>query len=139
MRDYMVGDGHLFQPDMLLPAQFFAHVRKRVPQEAEYRLVVAILQDAIECFQKHVNAPDRKARQLFVDAEAWIAADDRTWPYSFVNVCELLGLDPGNLRAGLQAWKERHAIVRRSNAVTRLHGRTKSGPEQTSEPVARAG
>jgi hypothetical protein len=28
------------------------------------------------------------------------------WLFSFVNVCELLGLDPRYLRQGLQQWKQ---------------------------------
>src|SRR5215468_3981998 len=34
-------------------------------------------------------------------AEAWIAAVDREWPFSFQNVCEALGIDPDALRAAL--------------------------------------
>lgn len=96
----------MFQPDTLLPAQFFAHLGKKIPQEPEYRLVVAVLQDAVECFQKHFGARDHKARQLFEDAEVWIASEDRDWPFSFVNICELLGLNPDYLRSGLATWKE---------------------------------
>jgi hypothetical protein len=97
----------MFRPDVVLPTQFFAAMRQRVPQEAEYRLVVALLQDAVECYQKHLRARDPKARQLFADAQAWIESDDRAWAFSFVNVCDLLGLNPGYLRHGLLRWKER--------------------------------
>lgn len=112
MRDNIVGDGSLFQPDTLLPSQFFAAMRKKVPQEAEYRLILAILQDAVECFQKHLFSPDHKARQLFEDAEAWIVSDDRDWPFSFVNICEVLNVHPEYLRRGLQAWREREHRAR---------------------------
>jgi len=106
MTDTLVGEAELFKPDILLPSQFFGAMRQRVPQEAEYRLVVALLQDAVECFQKHVRARDPKARQLFTDAEAWINSDDRAWAFSFPNVCDLLGLNGEHLRRGLQRWKE---------------------------------
>ena len=95
----------MFQPDVLLPTQFFAAMRKRVPQEAEYRLILAVLEDAIECYQKHVFADDSKARQLFEETEGWLSSDDRVWPYSFVNICEILNLNPGYLRNGLQQWQ----------------------------------
>jgi len=107
MRDNIVGDGPMFQPDVLLPSQFFASMRKKVPQEPEYRLIVAVLQDAVECFQKHLFARDHKARHLYEDAADWLASDDREWPYSFVSICEVLDLNPQYVRRGLQAWQDK--------------------------------
>lgn len=104
-------DTQLFQPDTILPSQFFSAMRKKVPQEAEYRLMVAVLEDAIDCFQKHCHARDAKARQLFEDAERWVSSDDRTWPFSFINICELLGLNPAYIREGLKLWKERRGAA----------------------------
>lgn len=103
----------MFQPDVLLPTQFFAAMRKRVPKEAEYRLVLAVLQDAVECYQKHHGASDPKAYELFADAEAWIASDDRSWPYSFINICELLNISPAYVREGLRAWEQRQGNGRK--------------------------
>lgn len=105
MRDNLVGEAQMFRPDILLPAQFFASMKQRVPQEAEYRLVVALLQDAVECYQKHFRSRDPKARQLFLDAETWITSEDREWAFSFSNVCDLLGLNPECIRDGLINWK----------------------------------
>ena len=105
MGHMFIGDSQLFEPDAILPSQFFASVRKRVPQEAEYRLAVAVLEDAIDCYKKHLKARDPKARQLFKDAEVWVASDDRGWPFSFVNICELLNINPAYVRRGLEAWK----------------------------------
>ena len=107
MRDQLAGDENLFQPDVVLPSQFFAAMAKRVPQEAEYELIIAVLQDAIECFQKHRFARDQRQRQLFEDARAWIASEDRDWPFSFENICMILKIDPGYVREGLMAWEER--------------------------------
>jgi hypothetical protein len=108
----------MFQPDVLLPTQFFAAMRKRVPKEAEYRLVLAVLQDAVECYQKHFAASEPKAYELFADAEAWIASDDRSWPYSFINICELLNISPAYVREGLRAWGERQGIERKRGAAS---------------------
>ncbi len=118
MRDNLVGEAQIFRPDILLPSQFFAAMKRRVPQEAEYRLVVALLQDAIECYQKHLRSRDPKARQLFVDAETWITSDDREWAFSFVNVCDLLGLNAGYLRRGLAQWKEKQLAGHRNRRCT---------------------
>lgn len=109
-------DSSMFQPDTMLPSQYFAAMRKRVPQEAEYRLVVAVLEDAIDCFQKHCDARDAKTRQLFEDAAQWVGSEDRTWPFSFLNICDVLNLDPAYVREGLQQHRERH-MSQRSNVV----------------------
>jgi len=134
MRDNLVGEAELFRPDILLPPQFFGAMKRRVPQEAEYRLVVAILQDAIECFQKHLRARDPKARQLFADAEAWINSDDRQWAFSFANVCDLLGLNAEYLRRGLCRWKERELASQRG----RVCAVTPSGPRSRGSQRASA-
>jgi hypothetical protein len=120
MRDNMVGDGQLFQPDVLLPTQFFAAMKKRVPREPEYRLIVAVLEDAIDCYQKHLFARDPKARQLFDDAAEWIDSDDRAWPYSFVSICEILNLNPEYVRRGLHTWKEDQTAGHRRGVVLTL-------------------
>lgn len=120
MRDSIVGDGQLFQPDVLLPSQFFASMRKRVPQEPEYRLIVAVLEDAIDCYQKHLFAREPKARQLFEDASDWIASDDRQWPYSFISICEILNLNPSYVRQGLEGWREGQLSGRPRGKVVHL-------------------
>ena len=60
---------HLLQPDNLLPSQYFAALRRKGAHEPERRLVIAVLQDAVDCFQKHLWSRDRKQRQG-LDAEA---------------------------------------------------------------------
>lgn len=109
MRDGIVNDGfaHLLQPDTLLPSQYAAIMKRKSAHEPERRLVVAVLEDAVDCFQKHVRAHDPKAQQLFMDAEEWICSEDRSWPFSFENVCDLLQINPEYLRRGLLAWKDR--------------------------------
>jgi len=115
--DHLVGEGRLFQPDIMLPAQYFTLLRKQAPQGPEYGLVTAILQDAIECFQKYRYATDETAGELFSDARDWIASDDRKWPFSFENICGVLNLDPEYLRRGLQQWAESQDAARRSAKV----------------------
>ena len=99
--DHLVGEGRLFQPDIMLPAQYFTLLRKQAPQGPEYGLVIAMLQDAIECVQKYRFATDENGRALFEDARDWVASDDRKWPFSFENVCGILNLNADYLRRGL--------------------------------------
>ena len=97
----------LFQPDTLLPSQYFDRIRRRASSDGERRLMVAILEDAVEVYRKQAGARDRKRRQLFEDAEAWIESPDRSWIFSYENICDVLGIDATYLRKGLRVWKLR--------------------------------
>ena len=112
----------LFQPDSLLPAQFFTALKQRSQACGERRLMAAILEDAIDCFQKYLWAKDNRSRILRQEAESWFFSDDDSWPFSFINVCEALDLEPDFLRRGLTTWKERqltrHADVVSSTSVS---------------------
>jgi len=106
----------LFQPDSLLPAQFFAALKQRSQACGERRLMAAILEDAIDCFQKYLWAKDNRSRNLRLEAENWFLSDDDSWPFSFINVCHALDLEPGFLRRGLMSWKE-HQLARRASLL----------------------
>lgn len=111
MRDHLVGEGKLFQPDVMLPTQYLSRVRGKVAQEAEYNLVLAILEDAVHCFRKYRDAESDSARELYVEAREWFESTDRSWPFSFENVCLILGIDPDYMREGLWRWEAQEAAV----------------------------
>ena len=104
----------LFQPDALLPAQFFATIKQKAQACGERRLMVAILEDAVDCFQKYLWASDNRSRHLWTEAEKWFLSDDDSWPFSFVNICHALDLHPQFLRRGLLEWKARQLARRQS-------------------------
>jgi hypothetical protein len=97
----------LFQPDTLLSAQYFDNLRRRTLLEPEKRLVLAILEDAINCFQDNLFARSAKKKKLLREAEEWIVGDGGDWIFSFENVCEILGFNPQYVRQGLLRWKEK--------------------------------
>jgi hypothetical protein len=106
MRDEYITENGPFELDAMLPSQFFAALRQKPPAGPEYLLAAAVLEEAIDCFQKHCDTRDPKTRRLFEDAAEWIASDDRVWPFSYVNICELLDLHPEYVRSGLRSWRE---------------------------------
>jgi hypothetical protein len=120
MTDHLVGEGKLFQPDVLLPSQFGARVRGRGPQEAEFNLIRAVLDDAIHCFKKYRFAKGDSSRELYEEARDWIESTDRQWPFSYENICMILGIDPDYLRAGLARWEEREASALKPPRVADL-------------------
>jgi len=105
----------LFEPDTLLPIQYFEAMRKKHLLEGEKRLILSVLEDAIECFMKCIDASTSKGQRLFRDADEWIAHEDKRWVFSFDNVCDMLDINPEYMRMGLRKWKEKRldAIARR--------------------------
>src|ERR1700674_468153 len=97
----------LFEPDTLLPIQYFEAMRRQHLLEGEKRLILSVLEDAIECFMKCMDSATNKGQRLYREADEWIALEDKHWVFSFDNVCELLDLSPESLRRGLRDWKQR--------------------------------
>ena len=96
----------LMQLDSLVPYQYLETTMRKVPLEAEKQLMLAVLEDAIYCFQKYCNARSRKEQRLFANTEAWIVEPDDGWIFSFEHICETMGLDPSCMRRGLMQWKQ---------------------------------
>jgi hypothetical protein len=109
----------LFEPDTLLPIQYFEAMRKKHLLEGEKRLILSVLEDAIECFMKCIDASTSKGQRLFRDADEWIAHEDQRWVFSFDNVCDMLDINPEYMRMGLRKWKDTRldAIARRRAAL----------------------
>ena len=97
----------LFQPDTLLSAQYFDNLRRKTYFEPEKRLMLAILQDAVNCYRDKVQTPNRKGKRLFAETESWVIESNGDWIFSFNNVCEALNLNPEYVRQGLLRWKEK--------------------------------
>jgi hypothetical protein len=111
----------LFEPDALLPAQFYAAFRGGSGVSGEKRLMLAVLQDALDCYQKYAFAKDGPGQQLFADAEEWIWDESRGWYFSFENICEILEIDAQYLRRGVQHWREREATHYDAGQPQRIH------------------
>jgi hypothetical protein len=96
----------IFQPDVLIESQFRATQSRQLPLDPEKVLMLAVLRDAVSCYQDHVAARKKPKRSLHQEAEEWILNRDRSHLFSFDNLCEALGYDPDYMRAGLCRWKE---------------------------------
>jgi len=100
-----------FQPDAVLPSQFFATRRRQaLSKSGEYRLLIAVLEDAIARFQKYVHTGHRS----FAEAAQWImgteegavCSRDEVSGFSFEYICGVLDFDAASVRRGLQRWRE---------------------------------
>lgn len=103
----------LFQPDTLLSTQYFENLRRETLFEPEKRLMLAILEDGIQCYFDNLHASGVKKQRLFQDADDWIVASDGDWVFSFESVCDALGLNSEYVRQGLLRWREKSGNMRR--------------------------
>jgi hypothetical protein len=81
-------------------------VYKKTIREGEERLMLAVLESAVEDFQKYVLARKPSGKKLFQEAEEWFLEKDSESLFSFENICETLQLHPDPIRKGLMVWKE---------------------------------
>jgi hypothetical protein len=117
--------------------------RRKSYCEPEEKLMVEVLDDAIACFQKYAFARDRKRKLLFQEAEEWLQETSHDWPFSFVNVCEILELAPDYLRRGLAEWKTARLESRAKAKIYQLppwdNGKRKRGIAMTGRGRYRLG
>ncbi len=92
---------NLIHHEFVLPSQYFAPVSERV-LSPEQRLMLAILEDAVYTVLKHAGTRNRRAQRLVRDAERWMALTDRSWLFSFENICAVLGLEAAAVRSRLR-------------------------------------
>lgn len=79
---------------------------KREIPEGEHALMFAILENALNDFQRYFVARSPKEKRQYQGAVGWILGENNDWLFSFENICENVGLNPGYLRRRLRAWAE---------------------------------
>ena len=84
-------------PDIVLPAQYFT----RTAPSPERRLMIAVLADAVQTWEKCAGRCARCGRPPVDEVDAWFASDDVSWPFAFLCICHQLGFDPGYIRSGI--------------------------------------
>jgi len=90
---------------------------------AEYGLVEAVLREAIREYQKFAGQQGRRGSRLFREVHEWFLEDDPNWDFSFINVCQILDLEPAYIRTGLRIWCDRN--VRPNTAQELRKARTR--------------
>jgi hypothetical protein len=64
-------------------------------------LAAGVLKQAAQDLRRFHGATSAIERELYLDAYHWVISDDCSWPFSFLNVCQLLNLAPESLRQEL--------------------------------------
>jgi hypothetical protein len=61
-------------------------------------LAAGILEQATLDLRRFHGATSAIEREFYLDAYRWVISDDCSWPFSFLNVCQLLDLIPETVR-----------------------------------------
>jgi hypothetical protein len=124
------------EPAAVRPAQLVS-LQSRTSMPAR-RLMLAVLADAVGAFRRTAGATDRAGQRLFVETAQWFASDDAGGPFTFVSICDTLGLDVEYVRAGLKRWSRRQRTVGDAGVLlARLPRRRQGAPARrvSGEPA----
>ncbi len=109
-----------FEPDFLVPVQFYDLTRRKGSLDGETRLVFAVLEDAIRCYVKNVQSTRRSDREQFEEVSAWFEAREGSrHPFSFEAVCDVLSIEPSTLRRQLKLIGPRDLPTKQLRSVGR--------------------
>jgi len=90
------------EPGSILPSQFFDGRKKQKAAEPLKRLTLAVLADAVRCYQTGFDTRATSRRRAFLEARQWLFG-----AFSFENVCYVLDITPDYLRQMLRNWRAR--------------------------------
>jgi hypothetical protein len=90
------------EPESILPSQFFDGRKKNEGVEPLKRLMLAVLANAVRCYQTGFDARATSRRRAFLEAQQWLFDARAHGPFSFENVCCVLDITPDYLRQMLR-------------------------------------
>lgn len=101
--------------DAILPCQYNDLVRRRSSApHSEYRLLWAVLEDAIRTYVANVGCSNAAQRRKFEEVRDWFEpAEPARSLFDFQNVCDLLGIDSDRLLKGLRTLDARSLSSKR--------------------------
>ena len=67
-------------------------------ETSQRELASGVLKQAKQDLHRFHGATSAVERELYLDAYSWLTSDDTSWPFSFLNVCQLLNLAPETVR-----------------------------------------
>ncbi len=83
--------------------------------------MLAVLEDAVSCFQRYIFGRNRRARTLYLYNETadWICDENTDYSFSFGAICAVFGLDRKYVREGLLRWKK-SKLAQRQQQIVRI-------------------
>jgi hypothetical protein len=111
------------EPGRFCLLNFSMDGKKNEAVEPLKRLMLAVLADAVRCYQIGLDARATCRRRAFLEAQQWLFGARADGPFSFENVCYVLDITPDYLRQMLRNWRARRLggaclpVVRRSPVI----------------------
>ena len=107
-------------------------------------LAAGILKQAGLDLRRFHDATSEIEREFYLDAYRWVISDDCSWPFSFLNVCQVLNLAPETVREEVLAdmsvgafgyWSRRCGRIARRSKVFLSNIFTTERSANAAEPV----
>ena len=107
-------------------------------------LADGILKQAALDLRRFHGGTSEIEREFYLDAYRWVISDNCSWPFSFLNVCQLLDLIPETVREDVLAdmslgafgyWSRRCGRVARKFQIFLSSGFTNERTANAAEPV----
>lgn len=108
-----------FLPDPGAVSAFYDAIKRGSHLEPEKRLLAAVLDDALKCYQKYLGVQKGRGKKVFSETEQWFWEGERDDVFAFENVCAALGLSPGYVRRLLGRWKAQARAAKDSGGAHR--------------------
>ncbi len=108
-------------------------------------LAAGILKHAGLDLRRFHDATSEIEREFYLDAHSWVTSDDCSWPFSFLNVCQVLNLAPETVReevladmslGALRYWSRRCGRIARRFKVFLSNVFTNERTANAAEPVS---
>lgn len=97
----------------------------------ERKLAAAVFCQAANDLQTFRYERRETGCSLYADARNWIASNDRSWPYSFLNLCDALHLEADLVRVELLGDTSRHPSLSSWTNMAALPSRNNGSIERT--------
>jgi len=108
----------MVESERLLPSQFFPAAAD-TPTRALMRGVLERAVDDLTDPKLMQSKSPRSRAKMRRETEAWFASDDAEYVYSFLNICDTLGLDAGADLAFVKDWLG-HACIQNTIIYAQL-------------------
>jgi hypothetical protein len=95
------GVHELIASEIVLPAQYWDEVIDP-RSEPEKRLMVAVLEEAVTTLLSHSRCSSELDQEVAAEARRWIASNDRSGPFTFATICDVLELETSRVRQAIQ-------------------------------------
>ena len=99
----------------ILPSQFAEMNKRRNLLEGEYRLMFAVLEDAVSRYIGNLKCETLEQRKIFRETAQWFhrKSDPSAGIYAFESICAFLGIDADRMRKGLMSIPRDEVVPRR--------------------------